>query len=185
MSYVDLLRITVLLVAGLATALGAVGAIAADQADDTLTLILAAAWWPAAAAIGIWLGRPQRAAEAVATPLADARTAIALPDESPGRIAFERLWPLGVFALLCGGLAWLLPQVPVIGAGYCVLWALAWRTREAAVTGVEDRDGVRFYVEPSSAFRPLQLVRTPGLGRDRAPAGHPPPPRGEGPERAA
>jgi len=176
MAYVDLLRITVLLVAGLATALGAVGAFAADQADDALTLILAAVWWPAAAAIGIWLGRPQRTADAISAALADARTAVALPDETPGRIALERLWPLGVFALVCGGLAWLLPQVPVIGAGYCVLWALAWRSREAAVTAIEDRDGVRFYVEPSSAFRPLQLVRTPGLGRDRAPAGHPPPP---------
>ena len=39
-----------------------------------------------------------------------------------------------------------------------------------------DRDGVRFYVEPGSAFQPVTLVRTPGLRRDRAPGGHPPPP---------
>ena len=56
------------------------------------------------------------------------------------------------------------------------------RTREAVVTGVEDRDGVRFYVEPSSALEPIKLVRTPGLSRDRTPAGHPPPPP---PEREA
>ncbi len=39
--------------------------------------------------------------------------------------------------------------------------------------GVEQRDGTRFYVEPTSAFRPVVLVRTPGLGRDRTPAGPP------------
>jgi hypothetical protein len=44
------------------------------------------------------------------------------------------------------------------------------------VLGLEDRDGVKFYVEPSSALRPLQLVRTPGLGTDLVKPGHPPPP---------
>jgi hypothetical protein len=176
MPYVDLLRTTVLLIAGAATALGGVSIVAAGRSDDTVTLILAAAWWPVAAGLGLWLGRPARAAEGTARALADARTATALPDDSPGRIAVERLWPIGAFALICGGLAWVWPQVAAIGAGYCVLWALSWRAREACVTAVEDRDGVRFYVESSSAFRPVRLVRTPGLGTDRAPAGHPPPP---------
>ena len=63
-----------------------------------------------------------------------------------------------------------------VGAGYALLVALAWRRREAAVPAIEDRDGVRFYVEPGSALRPIELVRTPGLGRDRMPPGHPPPP---------
>jgi hypothetical protein len=89
-----------------------------------------------------------------------------LPAESPGRIALERLWPLGLFAIVCGGLAWIWPQVAAIGAGYAIGFSLAWRNREAFVLGVEDRDGVRFYVEPTSAFRPLQLVRTPGLSRE-------------------
>ena len=44
------------------------------------------------------------------------------------------------------------------------------------MTAIEERDGVRFYVEPTSAFEPVKLIRTPGLGRDRMPAGHPPPP---------
>jgi hypothetical protein len=170
MPYVDLLRLTVLLVAGEATALGAVGALAADRADDTLTLLVAAAWWPVAAALGIWLGRAERAAEGVAPALSAARTATALPDETPTRLAVERLWPFGVFAVVCGGLAWIWPQVAAIGAGYGVLWALAWRGREAAVTAVEERDGVRFYVEPGSPFRPVSLIRTPGLGRDRGAA---------------
>ena len=60
------------------------------------------------------------------------------------------------------------PQVAAIGAGYAILIALAWRRREQAVAAIEERDGVRFYVEPSSALRPVQLVRTPGLHRDRS-----------------
>ncbi len=108
--------------------------------------------------------------------LASARTATSLPVESPGRIAFQRLWPIGVFALVSAGLAWIWPQVAAVGAGYAILVALAWRRRDEAVTAIEERDGVRFYVEPSSAFSPVRLVRTPGLTRDRAPAGHPPPP---------
>jgi hypothetical protein len=176
MLFTDLLRLTVLLVGGEATALGAITVVAANQLDDTLTLIVAVGWWAVAVAIGLFYGRPERAAEAMSRPLAGARTQSSLPPESSLRIALIRLWPLGAFALLAGGFAWIWPQVAAIGAGYALLTALAWRNREAAVTGVEDRDGVRFYVEPSSALEPVKLVRTPGLGRDRDPAGHPPPP---------
>jgi len=31
------------------------------------------------------------------------------------------------------------------------------------VTAIEDRDGVRFYVERTSPLKPIELVRTPGL----------------------
>ena len=51
----------------------------------------------------------------------------------------------------------------MIGAGYALIVSLAWHTREAAVLGVEHRDGVKFYVVPNSAMRPIELVRTPGL----------------------
>jgi hypothetical protein len=176
MLFTDLLRLTVLLVGGEATALGAITVVAANRADDTLTLFVAGGWWVASVAIGFYLGRPERVADAMARMLAGARTATSLPSEGQLRIALIRLWPLGAFALIVGGLAWVWPQVAAIGAGYALLIALAWRNREAAVMGVEDRDGVRFYVESSSAFEPLRLVRTPGLGRDRDPAGHPPPP---------
>jgi hypothetical protein len=166
----------VLLIAGSATVLGTVTVLVAGGEADTATLILAAAWWAIAAVLGAMLGRSARAGEAMTRALASARTTTSLPSESPGRIAFLRLWPIGAFALVVGGLAWLLPQVAAVGAGYAILNALAWRRREAAVTAIEERDGVRFYVEPSSALEPVKLVRTPGLGRDRVPAGHPPPP---------
>ena len=176
MLFTDLLRLTVLLVGGLATALAGVAVVAANSENDTLTLVVGGAWWLVAFGAGLVLGRPDRAHESVAEVLASARTITSLPEASPNRIALGRLWPIGVFALVAGGLATILPSVPAIGAGYALLVALMWRNREAAVTGVEDRDGVRFYVEPSSPFEPLRLVRTPGLSRDRTPAGHPPPP---------
>jgi hypothetical protein len=176
MPFTDLLRLTVFLAGGEATALGAVTVLAASRDEDTLTLVVAAVWWTAAVAIGLYLGRPERAAEGVRDALAKARTEVSLPDETPGRIALERLWPIGVTALVAGGLGFFFPGVTAIGAGWALLVALAWRIREAAVLGVEERDGVKFYVVPGSALRPLELVRTPGLSRDRMPPGHPPPP---------
>ena len=176
MLFCDLLRSTVLLVAGVATALGAVAVVVANRESDAVALAVAGGWWLVAAAVGVYLGRSRRAAEAMARVLAGARTATSLPPESPGRIAFLRLWPVGLFALVVGGLGWVYPQVAAIGAGYAILIALMWRGREAAVAAIEERDGVRFYVEPSSALEPLRLIRTPGLYRDRAPSAKPPPP---------
>jgi len=176
MLFVDLLRLTVLLIAAAATLLGVATAVSASQESSSATLIFAAAWWAVALVLGAALGSSSRAGEAMSRALASARTATSLPTESPGRIAFLRLWPIGAFALIVGGLAWLLPQVAAVGAGFAILNALLWRNRERAVSAIEQRDGVRFYVEPTSAMQPVKLVRTPGLGRDRMPAGHPPPP---------
>jgi hypothetical protein len=180
MLFVDLLRITVLLIGAAATALGAVTALVAGQDAASATLIVAGAWWTLAVVLGSVLGTSPRAAQAMSRALASARTATSLPTESPGRIAFLRLWPIGAFALIVAGLGWLFPQVAAVGAGYAILNALAWRNRERAVSAIEERDGIRFYVEPGSALAPIKLVRTPGLGRDRMPAGHPPPPTGGG-----
>jgi hypothetical protein len=163
MTYTDLLRVTVLLVAAEATALAAITALAAGSDGDTTTVLVAAVWWTVALAIGLYLGRPQRAADGVRNALAAARTATSLPPEPAGRTALARLWPIGVTALAAGVLGVFFPGVAAVGAGYALLVALAWRTREAAVLGVEQRDGVKFYVIPSSALRPIELVRTPGL----------------------
>lgn len=176
MLFCDLLRIMVLLIAAVATALGAVTVVIANQDSDYTTLIVAGAWWTVAAIGGLLLGRSSRSGEAMARALAAARTTVSLPADGPGRIAFQRLWPIGAFALISAGLAWIWPQVAAVGAGYAIGVALAWRRREEAVTAIEERDGVRFYVEPSSALAPVRLIRTPGLGRDRMPPGHPPPP---------
>jgi hypothetical protein len=176
MLFCDLLRVTVLLVAAVATALGAISVAIANRDAETAALVVAGAWWVVATGAGILLGRSARASEEMARTLAGARMATSLPPESPGRIAFLRLWPIGAFALAVGAAGWVWPQVAAIGAGYAIVIALAWRRREAAVTAIEERDGVRFYVEPTSAFEPLKLIRTPGLHRDRPPSPKPPPP---------
>jgi hypothetical protein len=167
MPYTDLLRVTVFLTGAEGTALAAIAAIGANRTGDATTLVVAAAWWLAALAIGAWLGRPARAPDGVRDALAEARTATSLPQETPARIALGRLWPIAVTAVAAGALGIFFPGVAAIGAGYALLVSLAWHTREAAVLGIEHRDGVKFYVVPGSALRPIQLVRTPGLRSDR------------------
>lgn len=163
MPYTDLLRVTVLLTGAEATALAAIAAVAANRAGDTTTLVVAAAWWLLALAVGFFLGRPSRASESLRDTLARARTATSLPSETPARIALGRLWPIGATAIAAGALGIFFPGVAVIAAGYALLVSLAWHSREGAVEAIEQRDGVRFYVVPNSALRPIQLVRTPGL----------------------
>ena len=167
MPYTDLLRTTVFLTGAEATALGAITALAAGRASDKTTVIVAAAWWLIALVVGMYLGRASRAAEGVRGALAEARTATSLPEDSPGRIVAGRLWPIGLTAVIAGILGAIFPGVTAIGAGYALLVALTMRTREAAVLGIEHRDGVKFYVVPNSALQPVKLVRTPGLRSDR------------------
>lgn len=166
MPYTDLLRASVFITAAEATALGAITAIAANRDGDTTVAVVAGAWWLVALAIGIYLGRPQRAADDVRDALARARTATSLPEQSPARIALTRLWPIAFTAIAAGVLGIFFPGVAAVGAGYAVIVSLAWHTREAAVLGIESRDGVKFYVVPTHALRPIELVRTPGLRGD-------------------
>jgi hypothetical protein len=177
MAFCDLLRTTVLLAAAAATVLAAVTAIVVGTRDDTLTLFVAVGWWLVALVGGLVLGRPSQAADAMRPLLAEARTATAMPEiGNPARAALARLWPIGAFALIAGVLGFIFPGVSAIGAGFALAAALLWRAREGAVAAIEERDGVRFYVEPGSALQPVKLVRTPGLRRERPPPGHPPPP---------
>jgi hypothetical protein len=177
MAFADLLRMTLLLAAGAATVLAAVTAIEVGTTADTLTLFVALGWWVIALIGGLILGRPSQAAEAMQPILADARTATAMPDiGNPTRAALARLWPIGAFAVVAGGLGFVFPGVSAVGAGFALAAALMWRSREGAVAAIEERDGVRFYVEPGSALEPVRLIRTPGLRRERPPPGHPPAP---------
>lgn len=167
MPYTDLLRVTVFLTGAEATALGAIAAIGANRDDSAATILIAAVWWLVSLGIGIYLGRPGRAADDVRDALARARTATSLPQSSPARVTVGRLWPIALSAVAAGVLGLFFPGVAVVGAGYALIVSLAWHTREAAVLGVEHRDGVKFYVVPSSALRPVELVRSPGLRSDR------------------
>ena len=165
MRFPDFLKTAVLLFGGAATAL-AVVAIAGANADDNVTLLyIAVGWWIVAAAGGLWMGRRPEASEGFRTILADARTSPTLPEQRPGAIIVNRLWVLGLFTILSGSVAFLLPQVPAIGCGFLLAIGLAWRKQSAAVEAIEGRDGVRYYVERVSPFQPIKLVRTPGFKR--------------------
>ena len=66
----------------------------------------------------------------------------------------NRLWLRGrVRPCVAAGLSWLFPQFSAVVAGGAILIALAWRKQERAVTAIEERDGVRYYVVPTSPFR--------------------------------
>jgi hypothetical protein len=161
--FTDFLKATVLISAAAASALAAVTLAGATSSSDDLLVPLAAGWWLIAGAAGGYLGRRAQAIPAIARLLAAARTTPTLPDVGAGRILVNRLWPLLLSTLAAGGLAFLAPQVPGIATGFAIIWALHWRRQEGAVTAIEERDGVRFYVERTSPFKPIQLVRTPGF----------------------
>jgi hypothetical protein len=165
MRFTDFLRTSVLLFAGAATALAAVAIAGARSADDTTLLYVAVSWWVIAAIAGLWIGRRAATSHGIGRLLAQARHSPTLPEQEPGRTMINRLWPLIIAIAAAAGIAFLIPQVPAIGAGYALLVSLAWRKQSRAVAAIEDRDGVRFYVERTSPVKPLQLVRTPWMRR--------------------
>jgi hypothetical protein len=164
--FTDFLRTTVLLNAGAATALGFVAIAGIQAEDDRTALYVTLGWWGAAALIGLWLGRRPETTEGIGKLLSGSRASQTLPELQPGTVIFNRLWALILLTLGSGAVAFLIPQVPAIAAGYCLLLALAWRRQSSAVEAIEQRDGVRFYVENSSPFKPTQLVRTPWIRRN-------------------
>ena len=177
MRFVEFLKATVILSGGAATALAAVTVLAAGADADTALVLVIAGWWVIAVIIGAFLGRRAETNPPITRLLAGARSTTTLPQQHPSRLLLNRLWPLAVSTLLAIGLAIIAPQVPGIAAGFAMVWALAWRRQHAAVAAIEDRDGVAFYIEPTSPLRPIRLVRTPGFRRELAPAepnGHAP-----------
>jgi hypothetical protein len=163
MRFSEFLRITVLLSAAAASALGVVTLAAASATGEDLVLVTAAAWWLIAAVIGSSMGRRAATSRPIASLLSSARTQASLPELHPARTVLNRLWPLLLCTIGAGALAFIGPQVPAIAAGFAIIWALAWRRQPHAVTAIEERDGARFYVEPTSPLAPIKLVRTPGF----------------------
>jgi hypothetical protein len=161
--FVDFLKATVLLSSGAATALAAITVLSAAVHSDARLVVFMAAWWAISTIVGLWLGRRAEVSSPIAGLLAGAKSSAALPEHHPTLILLNRLWPLLIFALLAGGLGFLAGQIPGIGAGFAIIWALAWRRQHAAVAAIEERDGVRFHVKRTSPVRPIELQRTPGF----------------------
>jgi hypothetical protein len=163
MPFTDFLKATVMTSAATATLLAAITIAAGNSNDDPLLVPFFAGWWLLAALIGVALGRRAETSPPIARLLAAARSTRALPEVHPTRILFNRLWPLLLCTVLAGGLAVVLPQIAAVATGFAIIWALSWRRQDAAVTAIEERDGVRYYVERTSPLRPIQLLRTPGF----------------------
>lgn len=169
MRFVDLLKTTVLLSAAAATALAATCVASGVHSDAQPAVLIMVAWWFVAGIVGTRIGHGPRAAPQIAALLANAKNATSLPEPRATAIVLNRLWPLVLSTLAAGALAIVAPQIPGIAAGFAIIWALAWRHQDAAVSAIEERDGVTFFVERTSPFRPIRLVRAPGFRRDRVP----------------
>jgi hypothetical protein len=168
MRFVDFLRTAVLLCGGSATALATITVLTASAQDDSVLVGFIIGWWVLAAMIGMWLGRRAETNSPIARLLAAAKSTKALPEQRPGSLLLNRMWPLLLSTVLALGLGLFAPQIPAIACGFAIIGALAWRRQEAAVTAIEERDGVAFYVEPTSPLKPIKLIRAPGFRRDLA-----------------
>jgi hypothetical protein len=171
--FTDFLKATVMTSAGAATALAAVTVAGASSDGDNTVVFVALGWWAIAGVVGARLGHGHSTTPPIAHLLSEARTETSLPEVSPGRVLLNRLWPLLLSTVAAGGLAVLAPQVPAVAAGFAIIWALAWRRQESAVTAIEERDGVRFYIERTSPVSRIKLVRTPGFKAARPTAERP------------
>jgi hypothetical protein len=161
--FVDFLKATVMLSAGSATLLAALTLVGTSQDGDSTTSLIAIGWWLVAALAGAWVGRRNQASPPIARLLADAKFQTTLPELQPGRTLLNRLWPLLISTLGAAALGFFLPQVAAVAAGFAIIWALAWRRQESAVSAIEDRDGFRFYLDKTPPFSPIRLIRVPGL----------------------
>ena len=166
MRFVDFLRAAVLLCGGSATVLATITVLGVSTEDDTVLVGFIIGWWVIAAMIGMWLGRRAETNSPIARLLAAAKSTNSLPEQRPSSLLLNRMWPLLASTILALALGLFAPQVPATACGFAIIAALAWRRQEAAVTAIEERDGVAFYVEPTSPLKPIKLIRAPGLRRD-------------------
>ena len=166
MRFGDFLKATVLLSAASATLLAALTVVGLSNSFNNTAAYVCIAWWAVATVIGTVLGARTQTTTAIARLLAAAKHQHSLPDLSPARTIANRLWPLLGLTLGAGAMSVFAPQIGGIAAGFAIIWALAWRRQEAAVAAIEERDGARFYVDRSSPFTAIKLVRTPGFGGD-------------------
>jgi hypothetical protein len=162
----DFLKATVLLSAASATLLAALTVIGLQNTLSDTAVYVCFGWWIVATLIGTVMGSGHEATAPIANLLAGARHQHSLPELAPARTLANRLWPLLVVTIVAGALSVFAPQIGGIAAGFAIIWSLAWRRQEAAVAAIEERDGVRFYVDRTSPLRSIRLIRTPGFGGD-------------------
>ena len=163
MRFADFLRAAVVLSAGSATALGAITVLAATRDYDDVLVLVSVAWWALAALAGI---RMEGAAhDGIARLMSDARYQTTLPELRPALTLLNRLWLLLLVTIVAGAVGIVIvATVPSVAAGFALLVALAWRRQGIGVAAIEERDAARFYVDRTSPFSSIRLIRTPGFG---------------------
>ena len=101
------------------------------------------------------MGESEKTGESMRETLANSRsvtpTGKQAPLEEPGKIAWQRLWPILAAVATAGGLGIPFPEIAVIGSGFALLVALAWRNRESG--GAGDRAAATACVSWSSRAR--------------------------------
>ena len=152
-----------MLSAGSATLLATLTVVQVASTGESGLMEIAVGWWLIAVLIGGWLGRRNAASPPIARLLADAKMQTTLPEPRPGLTLINRLWPLLIVTVAAAALSFFLPQVAGVAAGFAIIWALAWRRQDSAVTAIEERDGFRFYIDKTPPLSPIRLVRTRGL----------------------
>jgi hypothetical protein len=168
--FTEFLRTAVLLCAGSATALAAVTVITATRDADNVVAVVSVAWWTIASIIGVRF--EGRAGDGISLLLRDAKYQTTLPELRPGLTLLQRLWLLLLVTIMAGVVGIFVPQIASVATGFALFVALAWRRQNIAVEAIELRDAARFYVDRSSPFTAIKLIRTPGFGGAnlRAPA---------------
>jgi hypothetical protein len=159
--FVDFLKTTVLLSAAAATLLAALTVVGAGGRSGVI--LVAIGWWLLACLLGLALGRRAEVNPPIARLLAAAKATNTLPRQRPAAALLNRLWPLLLYTLGFGALAFVAPQIPGIATGLPIILSLYWRRQEAAVAAIEERDGAQFYIEKTSPLRPISLVRATGF----------------------
>jgi hypothetical protein len=166
MRFTDFLKATVFLSMAAATVLALCTVLGASREDDHDVVLVSAGWWILSALIGGWVGRRADVSAQIGRLLAQARAATTMPEHQPTAVLLNRLWPLLVAAAAAAVVSFWVVQAAGIAAGFAIIWSLAWRHQESAVTAIEERDGATFFVERTSPIAPMALQRTPGLRRD-------------------
>ncbi len=167
MRFVDLLRATVMFCGAATTTMVVVTVLAAASEGGDPVVMAATVWWTACLLVGLLLSRRRDTNPAIGRLLADSKAATQMPELRVASTLINRLWPIVVVVLVAGAVATPVgPQVPALVGGVTMIWALSWRRQAQAVTAIEERDGVTFFVVRTSPFRSIKLERIPGFRRE-------------------
>ena len=162
MRFSDFVRTATLLSLGSASVLAFITVLGASRDAEPLLVYVSVGWWGAATLLGLLL--EPRARDQFRRLMATAKAQTTLPELRPALTLLNRLWLLLLVTIAAGVLGIFVPQVASVASGFALMVALAWRRQHLAVLALEERDAARFYIDRTSPFAPIRLIRTPGFG---------------------